>query len=114
MNPRSASRRPVRPFGDSAWARRADARGAAARSIRRSGNSPAPILERGLFDIEYRPGKQRGAFCTYVPDRRAPFVFANFTGSRRDVGTLMHEMGHAFQAWQSRDKLAFDYLDADV
>jgi M3 family oligoendopeptidase len=100
---------PIRPFGDSAWAV-AQTREALQAIDPALGEFAGAVVERGLFDIEYRPGKQRGAFCTYVPDRRAPFVFANFTGSRRDIGTLMHEMGHAFQAWQSRDKLACDYL----
>jgi M3 family oligoendopeptidase len=99
----------IRPFGNSAWAL-AQTREALRAIDPELGDFASSLFERGLFDIEHRPGKQRGAFCTYVADHRAPFVFANFTGSRRDVGTLMHEMGHAFQTWQSRDKVAVDYL----
>ena len=68
------------------------------------------LLDGALYDVENRPGKALGAYCTNFPTRREPFVFANFNGSRSDVRTLMHELGHAFQAWQSRDKAAVDYL----
>jgi M3 family oligoendopeptidase len=68
------------------------------------------MLENGLFDVEARPGKALGAYCTNFPTRRVPFVFANFNGSRADIRTLMHELGHAFQAWKSRDKAALDYV----
>jgi M3 family oligoendopeptidase len=68
------------------------------------------MLEGRLLDVENRPGKALGAYCTQFPTRRVPFVFANFNGSRADVRTLMHELGHAFQAWSSRDKEAVDYL----
>ncbi len=99
----------IRPFGDGAWAL-AQTREALQGIDPELGAFARSIVERGLHDIDYRPGKQRGAFCAYVPEHRAPFVFGNFTGSRRDVAMLMHEMGHAFQAWQSRDKRVLDYL----
>ena len=67
------------------------------------------VLELDLLDVEARPGKALGAYCTNFPTRGLPFVFANFSGTRFDVKTLMHELGHAFQSWRSRDK-AFDYL----
>ncbi|GAC1545297.1 MAG: M3 family oligoendopeptidase [Vulcanimicrobiaceae bacterium] len=68
------------------------------------------ILDRDLLDVDNRPGKALGAYCTNFPTRKVPFVFANFNGSRGDVRTLMHELGHAFQAYESRDKVAVDYL----
>jgi len=68
------------------------------------------MLERDLLDVDNRPGKALGAYCTSFPTRKVPFVFANFNGSRSDVRTLMHELGHAFQAYESRDKVAVDYL----
>ncbi len=68
------------------------------------------LVERDLLDVDHRPGKALGAYCTNFPTRRVPFVFANFNGTRGDVRTMMHELGHAFQAWQSRDKAAIDYL----
>jgi M3 family oligoendopeptidase len=68
------------------------------------------LLGAELVDVGNRPGKALGAYCTQFPTRNVPFVFANFNGSRSDVRTLMHELGHAFQAWRSRDKAAIDYL----
>jgi M3 family oligoendopeptidase len=68
------------------------------------------LIERDLLDVDNRPGKALGAYCTSFPTRSVPFVFANFNGSRADVRTLMHELGHAFQNWSSRDKAAIDYL----
>ncbi len=68
------------------------------------------LFTDGMFDVAFRPGKRRGAFCTDIPVRHSPFIFANYTGTARDIRTLVHELGHAFQHWQSRDKRAFDYM----
>lgn len=67
------------------------------------------MLDLELLDIHARPGKALGAYCTNFPTRGLPFVFANFSGARSDVKTFMHELGHAFQTWRSREK-AVDYL----
>ncbi len=40
------------------------------------------------------PGKRSGAFSHPVVPSSHPFVLLNFTGSRRDVMTLAHELGH--------------------
>jgi len=39
-----------------------------------------------------------------------PFIFANFNGTHNDIGVFTHEMGHAFQCWESRDQPCVDYL----
>ncbi len=39
-----------------------------------------------------------------------PFIFANFNGTHHDIGVFTHEMGHAFQNWESRDQPNVDYL----
>ena len=39
-----------------------------------------------------------------------PFIFANFNGTNHDIGVFTHEMGHAFQNWESRDQPGIDYL----
>jgi oligoendopeptidase F len=47
------------------------------------------------IDAPVRADKRTGAFCaTTVPDAH-PYVFLNFTGDRRSVLTLAHELGHA-------------------
>jgi M3 family oligoendopeptidase len=55
-----------------------------------------------LIDLENRKGKRGGAFCTAFPDEGQVAIFCNSTGQADDVRTLTHEMGHAFQAWESQ------------
>ncbi len=61
------------------------------------------MLDRDLLELDSKPGKQAGGYCTYLPDYKAPFIFANFNGTSHDVDVLTHEAGHAFQVYQSRD-----------
>ncbi len=100
----------VAPLGDRAWivARTREAFAAIDPEL---GAFADMLVERDLLDVDNRPGKALGAYCTSFPTRQVPFVFANFNGSRSDVRTLMHELGHAFQNWRSRDKSAIDYLN---
>jgi M3 family oligoendopeptidase len=99
----------VVPVGDRDWI--LDQTRAALAAIDPSlGEFVEMLLDAELVDVGNRPGKALGAYCTQFPTRNVPFVFANFNGSRSDVRTLMHELGHAFQAWRSRDKAAIDYL----
>ena len=99
----------IAPQGDREWilGRTAGALGAIAPEL---GEFATVMLEGDLLDVERRPGKALGAYCTLFPTRGLPYVFANFDGTRSDVRTLMHELGHAFQAWSSRGKAAIDYL----
>ena len=60
------------------------------------------MIDGGLIDLENRPGKRGGAFCTSIPDRSEVRIFCNSTGSASDVLTLLHESGHAFQGWESQ------------
>jgi M3 family oligoendopeptidase len=100
----------IAPLGDRAWIV-AQTRDALAAIDPELGDFVEVMIERDLLDLDNRPGKALGAYCTSFPTRSVPFVFANFNGSRGDVRTLMHELGHAFQNWQSRDKRAVDYLN---
>ncbi|GAC1308598.1 MAG: M3 family oligoendopeptidase [Vulcanimicrobiaceae bacterium] len=101
--------RRIAPLGDRAWIL-ARTREALAAIDPKLGSFAEVLLDNGLVDVDNRPGKALGAYCTNFPTRKLPFVFANFNGSRGDVRTLMHELGHAFQAYESRDKVAVDYL----
>lgn len=56
----------------------------------------------GLIDLENRKGKRAGAFCTSFPDEAKVAILCNSIGDEGDVKTLMHEMGHAFQGWESQ------------
>ncbi|MDR1598636.1 MAG: M3 family oligoendopeptidase [Oscillospiraceae bacterium] len=57
------------------------------------------MLEHNLFDLNTRPGKHLGGYCTSLPDYKAPFIFSNFNGTASDVGVLTHEAGHAFAGY---------------
>ena len=61
------------------------------------------MLDEGLMDLENRPGKAGGGYCSWIPKYKAPFIFSNFNGTSGDVDVLTHEAGHAFQAHMSRD-----------
>ncbi len=57
------------------------------------------MYEHELFDLETKPGKHLGGYCTFLPNFGAPFIFSNFNGTSADVDVLTHEAGHAFQAF---------------
>ena len=61
------------------------------------------MLDEGLMDLETRPGKAGGGYCSWIPKYKAPFIFSNFNGTSGDVDVLTHEAGHAFQAHMSRN-----------
>ena len=61
------------------------------------------MIEKDLFDLETKPNKQSGGYCTYIQNYKSPFIFANFNGTSGDVDTLTHEAGHAFQVYESSD-----------
>ena len=66
--------------------------------------------EGGFLDLKNRAGKAGGGFCTSFPTVGVPFIFANFNGTNHDIGVFTHEMGHAFQNWESRGQPGVDYL----
>jgi M3 family oligoendopeptidase len=59
------------------------------------------MKERNLLDLEARDDKAPGGYCTYIPNFKAPFIFANFNGTSGDIDVLTHEAGHAFQVFSS-------------
>ena len=68
------------------------------------------MMERELIDLQSRDGKANAGFCTSFPAYGLPYVFANFNGSTHDVNVLVHEFGHAFQNYESREIPISDYL----
>lgn len=60
------------------------------------------MTENELLDLETKPGKQSGGYCTFFPAYKSPFIFSNFNGTAGDIDVLTHEAGHAFQVYQSR------------
>lgn len=61
------------------------------------------MIKRDLLELDSKPGKAGGGYCTYIPKYEAPFIFANFNGTSHDVDVLTHEAGHAFQVYESRN-----------
>ncbi|HEV3153272.1 MAG TPA: M3 family oligoendopeptidase [Candidatus Baltobacteraceae bacterium] len=68
------------------------------------------MIDRELLDLQSRDGKAGGGFCTSFPAYGLPYVFANFNGTTHDVNVLVHELGHAFQNYSSRNIGVADYL----
>lgn len=68
------------------------------------------MTEKDLLDLLSKKGKKSGGYCTYIPDYKAPYIFANFNGTAHDIDVLTHEAGHAFQVYQSRDYKIPEYL----
>ena len=58
-------------------------------------------MRDGFLDLASRPNKAPGGFCSSFPVRRKPYIFMNAVGTHRDVGTLLHEGGHAFHFMES-------------
>ena len=57
------------------------------------------FFHENWIDAPPRDGKRHGAFCaTNVPGVH-PYVFMNYTGERRSVLTLAHELGHGLHGY---------------
>ena len=68
------------------------------------------MTEFNLFDLETRPGKRMGGYCTSLDSWQAPFIFSNFNGTSADVDVLTHEAGHAFAFYlSSRRQVLAEY-----
>ena len=48
---------------------------------------------------------------TYLPDYKAPFIFANFNGTSGDVDVMTHECGHAFQGYLAAEDPIREHAD---
>ena len=68
------------------------------------------MTENNLLDLLSKKGKNSGGYCTYIPDYKSPFIFANFNGTAHDIDVLTHEAGHAFQVYESRGYEVPEYL----
>ena len=59
-----------------------------------TGGIVSDFFERRWIDAAIRPHKQPGAFCATTIPGGHPYVLLSFTGERRSVLTLAHELGH--------------------
>lgn len=67
------------------------------------------MLDNNLVDLVSKKGKRGGGYCTYFSQYQAPFIFSNFNGTSGDIDVLTHEVGHAFQVYESRNILVPEY-----
>ncbi len=65
------------------------------------------FIDGNWIDAPLRPGKRPGAFCAYTVPGHHPYVLLNWTGKRRDVLTLAHELGHGLHAYLARPQGLF-------
>ena len=55
------------------------------------------LLERWI-EVENRPGKRQGGFCTGFPTAKQSRIFMTYTDSADSMSTLAHELGHAYHS----------------
>jgi len=67
------------------------------------------MREQRLLDLESRKGKAPGGYQHDLTERRVPFIFMNAVGIDLDVITLLHECGHAFNAFAAREQEIIQY-----
>ena len=63
------------------------------------------MREHEVLDVESKPGKAGGGYCSRIPSMRSPFIFANFNGTAHDVEVVTHEAGHAFAGFVNRNRI---------
>lgn len=68
------------------------------------------MREKGLMDLVGRDGKATGGYCTFLHQHSVPFIFSNFNGTSGDIDVLTHELGHAFQMYESRRQPVLEYI----
>lgn len=66
------------------------------------------MVEHQLFDLETKPNKRLGGYCSRIPNERVPFIFSNFNGTSADTDVLTHEAGHAFQGYTAGKCIPID------
>ena len=68
------------------------------------------MMQYDLFDLETKPGKRPGGYCTSLPSYKAPFIFSNFNGTNADMQVLTHEAGHAFEGFVASRRMPLPEL----
>lgn len=60
-------------------------------------------FDRAWIEVEDRPGKAPGGYCTSMPLQKESRIFMTYSGDVGGVRTLAHELGHAFHSHVMRD-----------
>ncbi len=61
------------------------------------------FFERSWIDAPVRDDKSNGAFCATTVPGVHPYVLMNYTGDRRSILTLAHELGHGLHGVMAQD-----------
>ena len=61
------------------------------------------MCQNEAFDVDARPNKWGGGYCTEFVKYHQPFILANFNGTSGDVDVVTHEAGHALNAYLIAD-----------
>ena len=64
-------------------------------------------LDNRWIEAEDRPGKAAGGWCSRIPIRKESRIFMTFTGNFDGLGTLAHELGHAYHGFVLKDEPPF-------
>lgn len=64
----------------------------------------AEAFDEGWIDFYPRKGKEGGAFCAGVPGLKQSRILTNYDGNFGAIGTLAHELGHAYHNRQLEDQ----------
>ncbi len=67
-----------------------------------------------MLDVESKPGKAAGGYCTRIANLRSPFIFANFNGTSHDVEVVTHEAGHAFAGFVNRNRVPASLINPSL
>jgi oligoendopeptidase F len=69
---------------------------------------------QNLLDLGSRRGKAPGGYQAVYAEQRMPFIFMNAVGTESDVRTLLHEGGHAFHTFATRQEPILSYRHAPM
>lgn len=72
------------------------------------------MRDEQLLNLESRKGKAPGGYQSSLTEARLPFIFMNAVGLDGDVRTLLHEAGHAFHVFATRDEPLGHYRHAPI
>jgi oligoendopeptidase F len=80
----------------------------------RFGDFMRTMRDLELLNLESRKGKAPGGYQSSLTEARLPFIFMNAVGLDGDVRTLLHEAGHAFHVFATRDEPLGHYRHAPI
>jgi len=68
------------------------------------------MMKNELMDVHSRLGKAGGGFCDFISKHKSPYIFTNMNGTSDDLSIFIHETGHAFQRYKSRNFELLEYI----